>query len=162
MQFSSIFKKALKTTVTLISSVHRSVALIGVHIMCYWLTTLRMRDGHAALSSQCCSAPSLCLWLLLWSQPISYLDFLLSCCLLFVQYYCLSLTILPSHNMPEVLLPLTKALINVWCLNEWTCPSSTMPCLLRALPTYLVSSYTSFLLLSALRCTGLSLDPLQC
>lgn len=39
---------------------------------------------------QPCSVPvESCLWLFLWSQPIFYLVFPFSCCLLFFQHYCL-------------------------------------------------------------------------
>lgn len=62
-----------------------------------------MSDVHNAPSSQFCSAPvnSSCLWLLLWSQLISYLVFLYFWC--FLCFFQPSLHPPPSHTHTALL-----------------------------------------------------------
>ena len=67
------------------------------------LTTLWINNVHrvldsAALLSSCRPMPMASSW----SQSISHLVFLFSCCLLFYPEYCFSKRTLPSHYVPEL------------------------------------------------------------
>lgn len=79
----------------------------GVCVLCavellWLLETLWMNAVHNVLSSESCSAPvDSCLWLLLWSQPISYLVFLFPTAFSFSLHHCLSQRTLLSHDVPQ-------------------------------------------------------------
>lgn len=69
-----------------------------------------------------CSAPvESSLWILLWSQSISYLVCLCYCCIpFFFQHYCLFQRNLPSHDVTEVGQLQFHHLCLQWCFRLTT------------------------------------------